>query len=94
MPTMNCPKCDVDISDSYEPDDYSVGISAGWYCDACDLPVGDDGRREPLEGDVGIGPLPRAPGKPLGTPLSQLSGRPGQPGYDEFVRIAKSWGFD
>lgn len=36
------------------------------------------------------------PGGPRkwGTPISQLSGRPGQPGYDEFVRIAKSWGHD
>lgn len=30
----------------------------------------------------------------LGTPISQLSGRPGHPGYDEFVRIARSWGYD
>lgn len=29
-----------------------------------------------------------------GTPISQLSGRPGTPGYAEFVRIAKSWGYD
>lgn len=31
--------------------------------------------------------------KPLGTPLSELSGRPGEPGYREFVRIADSWGY-
>jgi hypothetical protein len=33
------------------------------------------------------------PGGPqeLGTPISQLSGRPGQPGYGEFKRIAQSW---
>lgn len=30
----------------------------------------------------------------LGTPLSKLSGRPGHPGYAEFVRIARSWGYD
>lgn len=30
----------------------------------------------------------------LGTPISQLSGRPGQPGYEEFVRIARSWGHE
>lgn len=30
----------------------------------------------------------------LGTPLSKLSGRPGHSGYDEFVRIARSWGYD
>ena len=34
---MNCPKCGVDISDTYEPDDYSCGIVGGWYCEACDL---------------------------------------------------------
>ena len=27
----------------------------------------------------------------LGTPISQLSGRPGEPGYERFVEIAKSW---
>lgn len=32
--------------------------------------------------------------RPLGTPISQLSGRPGHPGYEEFCRIAKSWGHD
>lgn len=30
----------------------------------------------------------------LGTPLSELSGRPGHRGYDAFVRIASSWGYD
>lgn len=30
----------------------------------------------------------------LGTPIDQLSGRPGQRGYDEFCRIARSWGYD
>lgn len=32
--------------------------------------------------------------KPIGTPISQLSGRPGAPGYGKFKRIAKSWGYD
>lgn len=32
-------------------------------------------------------------GKPeIGTPISQLSGRPGEKGYEEFCRIASSWG--
>jgi hypothetical protein len=30
----------------------------------------------------------------LGTPTSELSSQPGEPGYEEFCRIAKSWGFD
>lgn len=39
--TTECPKCGVDVSDSYEPDDPSVGIVGGWYCDACDLGISD-----------------------------------------------------
>ena len=31
-----CPKCGADITDSYEPEDSSVGITGGWYCEACD----------------------------------------------------------
>lgn len=30
----------------------------------------------------------------FGTPLSELSGRPGSPGYQRFVDIASSWGFE
>jgi hypothetical protein len=30
----------------------------------------------------------------LGTPISQLSGRSGEPGFAEFCRIARNWGFD
>lgn len=89
---MNCPKCDADISDTYEPDDYSCGIVAGWYCDACDLGVGEhEYPREPLEGDVGIPPADKT--GPLGTPISQLSTRPGEPGYAEWCRISRSWGY-
>jgi len=29
----------------------------------------------------------------LGTPISNLSGRPGTNGYGEFLRIAGSWGY-
>lgn len=95
---MNCPKCDADISDSYERDDPSCGISAGWYCDACDLAIGEwEYPPEPMEGDVF--PVSRDPGESLGTPISELAGRPdgtaeGDRKYAEFVRIAKSWGFD
>jgi hypothetical protein len=89
---MNCPKCDADVTDSYEPDDHSVGIVGGWYCDACDLGIGEhEYPREPLEGDVEI---PPAPPRALGTPISQLSGRPGHDGYAERCRISRSWGYD
>lgn len=91
---MNCPKCNADISESYEPDDWSVGISAGWFCETCDLAVGDDGCREPMENDVEIGSTSCRPAGTIGTPLSELSGQPGKPGYAEFVRIAKSWGYE
>lgn len=32
--------------------------------------------------------------RPIGTPLSELSGRLGYPGYRRFVEIASSWGYD
>lgn len=102
---MNCPKCDTDISDSHEPDDWSVGIVGGWYCDACDLAIGEhEVAREPLEDDVPIISAKEARGdKPLGTPISELSGRPGPKDdighpdharYAEFCRIARSWGHE
>ena len=97
---IRCPKCSADISETYEPADPSVGImSGGWYCDTCDLPVGDDGYREPMEGDVplfGLLPETDGPKEPLGTPLSELSGNPSENkiGYEKFKRIAKSWGYD
>lgn len=102
---MNCPKCDADVSDTYEPTDYSCGINAGWYCDACDLGIGEhEYPREPMEDDVPIMSAKEFRGdKPLGTPISELSGQPGPKDdighpdharYAEFCRIAKSWGHD
>ncbi len=32
--------------------------------------------------------------RPMGVPISELSGRPGEPGWDRFQRIASSWGYD
>lgn len=93
--SCECPKCGVDISESYEPGDWSTGVVAGWYCDACDLGVGEDDRYEPMEGDVPIMSAKEFRGdRPLGTPLSELSTKPGTPGYAEFWRIAKSYGYD
>lgn len=93
--TTHCPKCEADISESYQEAEPDVGImSGGYYCDACDLPV-DEEDYEPMEGDVSIMTATEARGdKPLGTPLSEISGGPGHPGYDEWCRIAKSWGYD
>jgi hypothetical protein len=99
---MNCPKCDADLGEIWEPDDPSVGIIGGWFCDECDIAVaGWEHPREPLEDDVGI--PPRDPTEPLGIPLSELSGQPGpknDPGhpdhqrYENFKRIARSWGYE
>lgn len=53
MTTIRCPKCDEDISDSYEPDDPSVGIVGGWFCETCDMVVPEhEHPPEPLEDDV------------------------------------------
>lgn len=38
----------------------------------------------------GCNPHPRQ----FGTPISQLSGRPGHDGYAHFTAIARSWGYD
>jgi hypothetical protein len=39
----NCPKCDADISDSYQEYDPDVGImSSGWWCEQCDLAVANN----------------------------------------------------
>ena len=40
---VHCPKCDADISDTYEGADPSVGMmTGGYYCDAC-VQTGGDG---------------------------------------------------
>lgn len=94
--SCECPKCGADISDSWQEAEWDVGISAGWFCDACSLGVSDDGDRGPVgEDDVGIPAAPRNhPDGMIGTPISELSGRPGQPGFAEFCRIAKTYGYD
>lgn len=87
-----CPKCDDDITDSYQPDDWSVGIVGGYYCERCDIAINEDETdTEIIDTDVSI--MPPSTSIP-GTPISQLSGRPGHPGYEEFKRIAQSWGYD
>lgn len=94
-----CPKCGAEIGDTYEPADWSVGINAGYYCDACDLGVAehDAGEHEPMDGDVQISFV--NPGERIGTPFSELASLPGdtpeqQARYENFKRIARSWGYD
>ena len=93
MATLNCPQCDADISDTYQEADPSVGImSGGWFCDPCNLSVGEhEVEREPLPDDVQIS-FTCEPAEPATAPL--VSGRPGTPGFEEFKRIARSWGYD
>lgn len=45
------------------------------------------------EDDVSIG-FGGADTSNLGTPISELSGRPGEPGWEKFKAIARSWGYD
>ncbi len=96
---MRCPKCSADISESYEPDDWSIGIVGGWYCDACDTGFNESEiPHETFDDDVPIFGG-RDPILPLGMPVSDLAGRPdgtrdGQVRYENFERIAKSWGYD
>ena len=90
--TIHCPKCLADISDSYQPDDWSCGIVGGWYCEACDVGYGESELGEPPDEGACL-PASR-PAAELGTPISQLSGRPGHDGFEAFRRIAKSYGYD
>lgn len=75
---MNCPKCEADISDSWQPDEPDVGISSGWFCDACDLAVsGADHPPEPMEGDVDIFASTR--GEPLSESAPEHTRCPAHP---------------
>lgn len=61
------------------------------------LPPGDlyyfDGELGAIEKADCPGCNPGGP-RSIGTPISRLSGRPGEPGYAAFVEIARSWGYD
>lgn len=38
-----CPKCDEDISDSYQGQEVDVGImSGGWYCEKCEVYISEE----------------------------------------------------
>lgn len=85
-----CPGCCEHPDYEYEPGDRD------YFCVEC----GDCAPYEWIDGlcgddccSVSMG-ASREPGEPIGTPISQLSGRPGHDGYEKFVEIAKSWGYD
>ena len=65
---------------------------------ACGLgPSLPEGDKYVFEGEVGLRGMVDClgcGGQKLGTPISELSGRPGQPGYERFKAIAASWGYD
>lgn len=75
MRVHECPKCGVDIGDSYQSAEPDVGIGAGWYCDACDLAIGDEDGPEPHDDDVQVFGTGWFPGRPC------ACGVPYQPGY-------------
>jgi hypothetical protein len=96
---VNCPKCQADISDTYEGADPEVGMmSGGYYCQDCDHGVAEwEVEREPQPGDVQISFA--RPNSEIGTPASELASQPGTTieqrlRHENFCRIAKSWGYD
>lgn len=44
MPRLrNCPKCEADISGTYQEAEPDVGIMCGgWYCETCDIIVEEE----------------------------------------------------
>jgi hypothetical protein len=91
--TMICSKCDGNIGDSYEPDDRSVGICGGWYCDACELAIREhEVPRKPVAGDVETMSSREFRGdRPLKSPISELSTQPGPKndlGHPDHTRYA------
>lgn len=42
---ITCPNCNTDISNTYEPNDYALGIPGGWYCYACEVKVREATRK-------------------------------------------------
>lgn len=77
-------------------DDWEDNSKREFACGVDPLPPGDKWFHASESAADRLADCPKCNPNPrrLGTPLSQLSGRPGQPGYAEFVRIAKSWGYE
>jgi len=38
-----CPRCEADVSDSYDPPNRARGVMIGtWFCDNCELGIPDE----------------------------------------------------
>lgn len=61
-------------------------------CELCGepMPAGEEAFK--YHGYSGPCPKPK-PAPDVGTPLSELSGRPGHAGFDNFTAIAETWGY-
>lgn len=66
-----------------------------WFCIECGIAAPYEWLANRCDDDccVSLGSS-REPAEPIGTPISQLSGRPGHPGFEAFKRISSSWGYD
>jgi hypothetical protein len=95
-----CPECCAKVVE--HPDGESghqfIYAEREHFCTYCGIDRAcTDYEYEPMDGDVGISFPQREPGGRPGTPISELRGRPeypGDPRYEAFKRIAKSWGYD
>jgi len=63
-------------------------------CGICGEPMPAGEQMFKYHGYSGPCPAPQQKDEPeIGTPLADLSGRPGHAGYDRFVAIAETWGY-
>jgi hypothetical protein len=75
-------------------DDSNDNSKRHFVCGITELPKGDSWYFENEFGALGADCPTCNPGGPNhGTPITQLSGRPGHKGFEEFSRIAESWGY-
>lgn len=52
MPRRNCPRCEADISETYQGYDPDVGImGSSWFCEECDLVVEEDDQDYEYDGE-------------------------------------------
>lgn len=73
---------------TFERSDGSLGCAECCNGDRCDDPSHCARQACPYCLGTGTNATVR-----LGTPISELSGRPGHPGFSKFTQIAESWGY-